>query len=138
MAKSTEPPRRGDAAGPDRRSARRFMKSALAILGETRSHRLHRAGGRGALQDLTEVLLPALFHQGRATAGPHRQDHGRVHAASWRADTDGLAGAEALRVADRAHHHAAASSSTQDSINRGLTFYNDHLAESLPVSTPGC
>ena len=25
-----------------------------------------------------------------------------------------------------------ASTSTQDSINRGLTFYNDHLAETLP------
>ena len=25
-----------------------------------------------------------------------------------------------------------ASSSKQDSINRGLTFYNDHLAETLP------
>ncbi len=49
----------------------------------------------------------------------------------WRQETDGLEAAAALQLLiDRVS--APATSSTQDSINRGLTFYNDHLAESLP------
>ena len=44
---------------------------------------------------------------------------------------DGLDGQLALqKLIERIT--APASSSKQDSINRGLTFYNDHLAESLP------
>ena len=49
----------------------------------------------------------------------------------WRDDVSGLGAAEALRVLlDRIT--APAESSKQDSINRGLTFYNDHLAETMP------
>lgn len=49
----------------------------------------------------------------------------------WRDETGGLGAAEALRVLlDRIT--APAESTTQDSINRGLTFYNDHLAETMP------
>jgi AcrR family transcriptional regulator len=49
----------------------------------------------------------------------------------WRADTDGLASLAAMRVLiDRIC--TPAESSTQDRVNRGLTDYNDHLAESLP------
>jgi hypothetical protein len=49
----------------------------------------------------------------------------------WRAETDALPGAEALRLLI-AKISAPAASTTQDSINRGLTFYNDHLAEAMP------
>jgi AcrR family transcriptional regulator len=49
----------------------------------------------------------------------------------WRADTDALAAPEALRLLI-SRITAPAASTTQDSINRGLTFYNDHLAESMP------
>lgn len=49
----------------------------------------------------------------------------------WRDETGGLDAPEALRVLlDRIT--APAESTTQDSINRGLTFYNDHLAETMP------
>ncbi len=49
----------------------------------------------------------------------------------WREDTTGLDSTAALRVLiDRIC--APAESSTQDSINRGLTYYNDRLAETLP------
>ncbi|MDT5312209.1 MAG: hypothetical protein QOE74_1229 [Mycobacterium sp.] len=49
----------------------------------------------------------------------------------WRAETDPLAAPEALRLLI-AKISAPAASTTQDSINRGLTFYNDHLAETMP------
>jgi AcrR family transcriptional regulator len=50
----------------------------------------------------------------------------------WREETDGLAAAGALKVlVDRIT--APAESTTQNSINRGLTFYNDHLAETMPA-----
>jgi hypothetical protein len=49
----------------------------------------------------------------------------------WRDDIDGLPGPQALRLLIE-RITMPASTSTQDSINRGLTFYNDHLAESLP------
>jgi hypothetical protein len=49
----------------------------------------------------------------------------------WRHDTTGLPPVEALRVLiDRIC--TPAESTTQDRVNRGLTYYNDHLAESLP------
>lgn len=51
--------------------------------------------------------------------------------AKWRADTDGLDAVAAMkRLIDRIS--SPASSTKQDSINRGLTNYNDHLAETLP------
>ncbi len=50
----------------------------------------------------------------------------------WRNETDDLPAAEAMRVLiDRIC--TPAESTKQDSINRGLTYYNDHLAESLPT-----
>lgn len=50
---------------------------------------------------------------------------------AWRAETDGLPAAEAMRLLiDRIC--TPAESTKQDSINRGLTYYNDHLAETLP------
>ena len=49
----------------------------------------------------------------------------------WRTQTDGLPAAEAMRVLiDRIC--TPPGSTKQDSINRGLTFYNDHLAETMP------
>lgn len=49
----------------------------------------------------------------------------------WRADAERLPSGEALRMLiDRIS--APAESSTQDSINRGLTYYNDHLLETRP------
>ena len=49
----------------------------------------------------------------------------------WREDTTGLESTAALRVlVDRIC--TPAESSTQDRVNRGLTDYNDHLAETLP------
>jgi AcrR family transcriptional regulator len=54
------------------------------------------------------------------------------HAAqAWRSETTGLDGAAALRrVIDRIN--APPESITQDSINRALTLYNQHLAETRP------
>ncbi|WP_245905913.1 TetR/AcrR family transcriptional regulator [Mycolicibacterium palauense] len=49
----------------------------------------------------------------------------------WRAETTGLSSGAALRrLIDRIG--APAESTTQDSINRGLTYYNDHLLETRP------
>jgi AcrR family transcriptional regulator len=49
----------------------------------------------------------------------------------WCEETTGLESTAALRLLiDRIC--APAESTTQDSINRGLTYYNDHLAETLP------
>jgi len=49
----------------------------------------------------------------------------------WRKETDGLPAADAMRLLiDRIC--TPAESTKQDSINRGLTYYNDHLAETLP------
>ena len=49
----------------------------------------------------------------------------------WREDTTGLQAVAALRVLiDRIC--TPAESTTQDKVNRGLTDYNDHLAETLP------
>jgi AcrR family transcriptional regulator len=51
--------------------------------------------------------------------------------AKWREETDGLDATTALHQLIQ-RISAPAASTKQDSINRGLTFYNDHLAESLP------
>ena len=49
----------------------------------------------------------------------------------WREDTADLPAAAAMRLLiDRIC--TPAETTRQDSINRGLTFYNDHLAETLP------
>ncbi|WP_441962559.1 TetR/AcrR family transcriptional regulator [Mycolicibacterium houstonense] len=110
--------------------ARRFMKSALTILGETGRTDFtvlevverSKTSLRSFYQHFSskDELLLALIDKIMSESTQR-----------WRSDTDGLPGPEALRaLIDRIT--VPASSSTQDSINRGLTFYNDHLAESLP------
>lgn len=108
----------------------RFMKSALAILGET---------GR---TDFTVLEVVERSKTSLRSFYQHFSTKDELLLAlvdtimsesttRWRADTDGLDAVAALRLlVDRICVPAA--SSTQDSINRGLTFYNDHLAESLP------
>lgn len=129
MAKSSA--RSAQAATADEESrATRFMKSALAILGETgradftvlevversktslRSFYQHFSSKDELLLALIEKIMSEMTVR-------------------WRKETDGLSAPDALRLLiDRVA--APASSTTQDSINRGLTFYNDHLAESVP------
>ncbi len=107
-----------------------FMKSALAILGETgrtdftvlevveRSKTSLRAFYQ--LFATKDELLLALIDKIMAESTQR-----------WRDETSGLDGVAALRLLiDRIS--APAHSSTQEGINRGLTFYNDHLAETLP------
>jgi AcrR family transcriptional regulator len=109
----------------------RFMKSALAILGETGRTDFtvlevverSKTSLRSFYQHFStkDELLLALIDKIMAESTRR-----------WRRETDGLAGLDALRVLiDRIC--TPAESTTQDSINRGLTFYNDHLAETLPV-----
>lgn len=114
---------------PDR--AVLFMKSALAILGETgrtdftvlevversktslRSFYQHYATKDELLLALIDTIM---------TESTQR----------WRDDIATRPAPEALQRLIE-HITTPAVSSTQDSINRGLTYYNDHLAESLPV-----
>jgi AcrR family transcriptional regulator len=49
----------------------------------------------------------------------------------WRAETAAVDSSDALRLLIE-RISAPAESSTQDSINRGLTYYNDHLHETRP------
>ena len=119
------------AATPDTESrTSRFMKSALAILGETGRTDFtvlevverSKTSLRSFYQHFStkDELLLALIDKIMAES-----------TAKWRDETTGLDSTAALRVLiDRIC--APAASTTQDSINRGLTFYNDHLAESLP------
>lgn len=117
-------------ARPENDRAGRFMKSALAILGETgrtdftvlevveRSKTSLRSFYQhfSTKDELLLALIDAIM-----TESTQR----------WRTETAGMPGPEALRLLiDRITLPAVTS--TQDSINRGLTFYNDHLAESLP------
>ena len=130
MARPTGRAQDDERADPKADRARRFMRSALDILGET---------GRTdfTVLEVVERSKTSLraFYQHFSTKdelllaliGKMMTESTR----GWRTDTDGLDAAEALRVLI-AKVTAPASSSTQDSINRGLTFYNDHLAESLP------
>jgi AcrR family transcriptional regulator len=129
MAKSTEQAPEG--AGVDTESRpNRFMKSALAILGET---------GR------TDFTVLEVVERSKTSLRSFYQHFStkdelllalidRIMAEStrrWREDTDGLASLAAMRVLiDRIC--TPAESSTQDRVNRGLTDYNDHLAETLP------
>ena len=129
MAKSTQ--RTPEGVGVDAESRpNRFMKSALAILGET---------GRSdfTVLEVVERSKTSLrsFYQHFST-----KDElllaliDRIMAEStrkWRLDTEGLASLAAMRVlVDRIC--APAESTTQDKVNRGLTSYNDRLAETLP------
>jgi AcrR family transcriptional regulator len=110
--------------------ASRFMRSALAILGETGRTDFtvlevverSKTSLRSFYQHFTtkDELLLALIDKIMAES-----------TLNWREATDGLDATTALqRLVERIS--APASTSTQDSINRGLTFYNDHLAETLP------
>jgi AcrR family transcriptional regulator len=110
--------------------ASRFMRSALAILGETGRTDFtvlevverSKTSLRSFYQHFStkDELLLALIEKIMAES-----------TLSWREATDDLDATTALqRLIERIS--APASSSKQDSINRGLTFYNDHLAETLP------
>jgi AcrR family transcriptional regulator len=106
------------------------MKSALTILGET---------GR------TDFTVLEVVERSKTSLRSFYQHFStkdelllalidRIMAEStqrWRAETDGLRSLDALRtLIDRIC--TPAESGTQDRVNRGLTFYNDHLSESLP------
>jgi AcrR family transcriptional regulator len=133
MAKPTETSTAGapGAGMVDEESrAARFMKSALAILGETGRTDFtvlevverSKTSLRSFYQHFStkDELLLALIDKIMAES-----------TLSWRAATDDLDATAALqRLIERIS--APASTSKQDSINRGLTFYNDHLAETLP------
>jgi len=108
----------------------RFMKSALAILGETGRTDFtvlevverSKTSLRSFYQHFStkDELLLALIDKIMAESTQ-----------KWREETTGLDSTAALRLLiDRIC--APAESTTQDSINRGLTYYNDHLAETLP------
>jgi AcrR family transcriptional regulator len=110
--------------------ANRFMRSALSILGET---------GR------TDFTVLEVVERSKTSLRSFYQHFStkdelllalvdRIMAEStlrWRTETDAPPAAEALRLLI-AKISAPAASTTQDSINRGLTFYNDHLAEAMP------
>jgi AcrR family transcriptional regulator len=106
------------------------MKSALAILGET---------GR------TDFTVLEVVERSKTSLRSFYQHFStkdelllvlidRIMSEStrkWREDTADMPAAAALRVLiDR--FCTPAESTTQDRVNRGLTYYNDHLAESLP------
>src|SRR6476646_10819914 len=133
MAKSSARTSTGsaDADAPEEESrANRFMRAALAILGET---------GRTdfTVLEVVERSKTSLrsFYQHFSTKDELLlaliQKNMSESARKWSEDTTGLPPAEALRVLiDRIC--TPAETSTQDKVNRGLTYYNDHLAESLP------
>lgn len=108
----------------------RFMKSALEILGETGN---------------TDFTVLAVVERSKTSLRSFYQHYSskdelllalvdRIMSESvarWRTDVQGLDAISALRTLV-ARISAPAASTKQDSINRGLTFYNDHLAETLP------
>src|SRR6478609_4102438 len=108
----------------------RFMKSALAILGET---------GR---TDFTVLEVVERSKTSLRSFYQHFSTKDELLLAlvdkimsestrKWREDTTGLPAVDALRILiDRIC--TPAESTTQDKVNRGLTFYNDRLAEALP------
>jgi AcrR family transcriptional regulator len=109
---------------------KRFMKSALAILGET---------GRTdftvlEVVDRSKTSLRSFYQHFSTKDELLLALIDKIMSEStrrWREDTTGLPSAAALRVLiDRIC--TPAESSTQDRVNRGLTDYNDHLAETLP------
>ncbi|BBX07458.1 TetR/AcrR family transcriptional regulator [Mycolicibacterium sp. ELW1] len=129
MAKANERSPEAVRADPDSRESR-FMRSALSILAETGRTDFtvlevverSKTSLRSFYQHFStkDELLLALIDTIMAESTRH-----------WRTETDALPAAEAMRVLiDRIC--TPAESTKQDSINRGLTYYNDHLAESLP------
>ncbi|OHV04713.1 hotdog fold thioesterase [Mycobacterium talmoniae] len=108
----------------------RFIKTAIAILGETGRTDFtvqevvarSKTSLRAFYQHFSskDDLLLALFDKTMAQS-----------AQVWRAETTGLDSASALKlVIDRIS--AQPESSTQDSLNRALSLYNQHLAETRP------
>ena len=133
MAKPTDRSTAGamdSGAVDDESRASRFMRSALTILGETGRTDFtvlevverSRTSLRSFYQHFStkDELLLALIDKIMAES-----------TSNWREATDGLDATQALQLLVE-RICAPASTSTQDSINRGLTFYNDHLAETLP------
>ncbi|MGE2734336.1 TetR/AcrR family transcriptional regulator [Mycolicibacterium vaccae] len=119
-----------DADTGDESRATRFMRSALAILGETGRTDFtvlevverSKTSLRAFYQHFAtkDELLLALVEKIMADATER-----------WRAETAPLHSAEALRrLVERIG--APPESTTQDSINRGLTYYNDRLLEHRP------
>lgn len=118
-----------DTVDPDSRP-KRFMKSALAILGET---------GR---TDFTVLEVVERSKTSLRSFYQHFSTKDELLLAlidtimsestrKWREDTADLPAAAALRLLiDRIC--TPAETTTQDKVNRGLTYYNDHLAETLP------
>lgn len=109
---------------------KRFMKSALEILGET---------GR------TDFTVLEVVERSKTSLRSFYQHFStkdelllalvdKIMSEStrrWREDTDGLPAPAALRVfIDRVC--TPPETTTQDKVNRGLTNYNDRLAETLP------
>src|SRR6201991_30125 len=129
MAKSSgRPP---DAVGVEAEPReRRFMKSALAILGETGRTDFtvlevverSKTSLRSFYQHFStkDELLLALIDKIMSESTKR-----------WRDETTGLVSTAALQLLiDRIC--LPAESGKQDRVNRGLTDYNDHLAETLP------
>jgi AcrR family transcriptional regulator len=129
MAKASERSAGAVRLDPESRTSQ-FMKSALAILGET---------GR------TDFTVLEVVERSKTSLRSFYQHFStkdelllalidKIMAEStkmWEEETQGLDAEAALRkLIERIT--APPPSSTQDSINRGLTYYNDHLAESLP------
>ncbi|TAM73212.1 hotdog fold thioesterase [Mycobacterium sp.] len=108
----------------------RFIKAAVAILGETGRTDFtvqevvarSKTSLRAFYQHFSskDELLLALFDRTIAQS-----------VQAWRAETMGLDSTSALKLLiDRVSQQPA--SSTQDSLNRALTLYNQHLAETRP------
>ena len=108
----------------------RFIKTAVAILGETGRTDFtvqevvarSKTSLRAFYQHFSskDELLLALFDRTIAQS-----------AQMWRAETTGLDSTAALKlVIDRISQQP--ESSTQDSLNRALSLYNQHLAETRP------
>ncbi|BBZ43092.1 hotdog fold thioesterase [Mycobacterium parmense] len=122
----------GDATDADVEVTRgdRFIKTAVAILGETGRTDFtvqevvarSKTSLRAFYQHFSskDELLLALFDRTIAQS-----------VQTWRAETAGMDGTAALKLlVDRISQQP--ESSTQDSLNRALTLYNQHLAETRP------
>ena len=114
---------------------KRFMKSALAILGET---------GRTDFTVLEVVeRSKTSFDPSTSTSPPRTNCCSRWSTRSCPVDaqmarnTAGLPAVDALRILiDRIC--TPAETTTQDKVNRGLTFYNDRWPRLCPASTRAC